>query len=167
MLALALLPLLAAAPEPRLGAYGHLITHPGFTASLAWPLAARAGWSAWAGPALGAYWHPRYQVATWVGGELTARHQGDKAGQQELFLSTGPLRATWAAPTYDAAGARERLAGDAFWSATAGLGFGRTTDLGPLSAWSLRPQLSVRFPHARGVGLDAALELSLRFGGAS
>lgn len=162
MLGLALLPALVAGPELSVGAYGHLITHPGLSASLSWPLAARGAWTAWGGPTLGSYWHPGYQVASWAHGELLLRHAG--RGEQELSLSTGPLRATWAAPTYDGAGERLPLAGDAFWSATTAAGFGRSREGARIAAWSLRPQLSLRFPHGRGVGLDAALELRLRLG---
>lgn len=156
-----------AGPTPRIGAYGHMVTHPGLTAGLEWPLARADHWSMALAGDVGTYLHPRNQVATWARGEWAGRHHGGRGGTHELFLTTGPLRATWALPTYAAVDGdlrRQPLSGDTYWTVGGGIGLGREPRDGAMTAWLVRPQLQARFPHFHGVGLDVGVELSTRFG---
>ncbi|MBX2796507.1 MAG: hypothetical protein KTR31_02525 [Myxococcales bacterium] len=157
----------AATPTPRLGALGHMASHPGLTAGVEWELATSERWSSALAADIGAYWHVRNQVATWVRGEWAGRHHGRRRGIQELFVTTGPLRATWAAPTYavvDDEVRRRPLAGDTYWTVGGGVGLGQMPRSGPVSAWLVRPTLQVRFPHHLGLGVDVSVEVTTRFG---
>lgn len=156
-----------AAPTPRVGALGHTGSHPGLTAGLEWPLARSQRWSSAIATDIGAYWHVRNQVASWVRAEWAGRHHGNHRGIQELFVTTGPLRSTWAAPTFETVAGETRrrpLSGDTYWTAGGGVGFGQLPRSGPVTAWLVRPALQARFPHFHGVGLDLTVEVSVRFG---
>ncbi|MCB9766493.1 MAG: hypothetical protein H6739_42355 [Alphaproteobacteria bacterium] len=156
----------ASAAQLEVGYHGHLLTHPGAAAAARWPLveAPRLGLAATAGGGL--WWHPQYEVVTFARGGLSGTLSGKGPAYGELTLRAGLARSTWAVPTYAVEGdavERRRLAGDLALMGSVGLGGGRTTDFG---AWFIRPELSVRAPHAIGVGLDLAVVAGLRFGGA-
>jgi hypothetical protein len=154
-----------AAPELALGLHADTLTHPGLLARGAWPLG-RVG--ALEAQAL-AWWHPGHMTATQLRAGPALRWTGPRGGTWGAFVHLGACRGWWTSPTWEAEGEevqRVRLAGDSWATATAGLELGHTTQAAGLAGWALRPQLGVRYPTFYGMGVDVALELAVRWGGA-
>lgn len=148
------------APSIHVGYHGHLVTHPGLAARVAWNRPVE-GWAIQPEAELGAWVHPRNQLATYLRGGAAIAHRGSKGGTHDLFVHLGGQRSTFLVPTYeldDGAPTTAVLAGQWWATATVGVGLGR-------DRWFVRPQLTLRAPHFHAVGTDVAVQVGARLGG--
>ena len=151
---------LAAPPELSVAYHGDFITHPGASARTAFgALEVQTG----------TWWHPKNQTVAYLRTGPAFRFTGPRNGTWGGFAHVGVLGALWAAPTYrvDAGDVRRGPGGDAWINGVAGLELGRHTPDAPIDGWFVRPQMGARFPTFHGMGLDLAVEIGVRFGGAS
>lgn len=157
-----------AASELAAGLHGDMLTHPGLVARAAVPVAeGERGRLAIEAQALG-YWHPGLMTAMQLRAGPAYRRTGSRGSTVGAFAHVGAAHGFWTAPTYDVVDGgveRARLAGDSWAVGAVGLELGHGTALAGLSGWQVRPQVGVRWPTFHGVGLDAGVELSVRFGG--
>ena len=170
---LVLAPTARSEPPPIAAAYhGDFLVHPGATLRIEGPAArSSAGRRALLVEAQATtWWHPRNMLALQLRAGPALRLVGPRGGLWGAFAHLGAMRGTWATPSYrvDGQGAVSRapLAGDAWWVVATGIELGRELHTGRLDAWFVRPQLGLRLPTVRGYGLDLAVEVGVRFGGA-
>ncbi len=154
----------AFAATPWVGVYGDFLTHPGVAAREEIPV----GRSPASLDAAGlVYWHPGLMTAFELSAGPSVRMTGGRRSTYGAFAHLGVMRGFWTAPTWsvDESGVRRvPLAGD-LWGTTAfGVGLGRVTE-GWITGFEVRPQVHLRFPTFHGVGIDPAIELSVRVGG--
>ncbi|MEM6926675.1 MAG: hypothetical protein AAF602_07095 [Myxococcota bacterium] len=148
-----------ARPDLALAYHGHVFTHPGASARLAWRGDQRVALQPEA--EVGSWVHPRHQVAVYARGGVSLSHHGKRGGRHELFAHLGAQRSTWIVPTYRVDGdemARRALSGQGWLVGTAGMSLGR-------NAWFVRPQVSLRGPHFHGFGSDFAVQVGAFLGG--
>ncbi|MCB9689835.1 MAG: hypothetical protein H6738_23385 [Alphaproteobacteria bacterium] len=158
----------AATPALAVAYHGDLITHPGVIGRAAVPLAAGQRGSVEAELQAGVVWHPSLMTSLQARTGLGARLLGPRGGTWGAFAHVGASRGFWTSPTFtvddDGEVRRTPLAGDEWLTFAFGPELGHQVR-GPLEAWYVRPQLGLRFPTFHGVGIDAGLELGVRFGG--
>ena len=146
---------LAAPADLSVGVLAHSFAHPGLHARGTWPIAQRLH----AGLEIGGYAHPGNQVALWLMPTAHLRSPKESGLIWDVGLSAGALRSSWWEPTW-VDGERQALAGAGYGTAKLDLALGRGLD-GRLSHWLLGPSLSLRAPHALGLGVDVFLSLDL------
>lgn len=147
-----------ATPDLSLAYHGHVLTHPGAAARLAWRSERR--WALQPELETGLWVHPRHQLALYARGGAALSHHGPRDGLHELFVHVGGQRSTFLVPTYEVGDDVQRapFAGRWWGTATAGIGLGR-------GAWFVRPQLTLRAPYFHGLGTDFAVQIGARLGG--
>ena len=97
------------------------------------------------------------------------RLTGRRGGTWGAFVHGGLQHGIWATPTYRAEGGEVRrapLAGDTWWHLASGVELGHTVSRSPIDAWFVRSQVGLRVPTFHGAGIDVAVEVGARFGGA-
>lgn len=167
-LALAGLLTAQAAPQLALGVHGDTLTHPGLLVREAVPVAEHGALLLSVEAQGLVYWHPGLMTAAQLRAGPSLRLTGPHAGTWGAFAHAGVCHGWWTAPTWKVDGTevkRVHFAGDSWAIGVVGLELGHEIEGGRLSGWAFRPQLGVRYPTFHGVGLDAGLELAVRFGG--
>lgn len=155
---------LAGEPALDLGYHGDLFTHPGLLArgsiEVARPLSLEAQAMA--------YWHPGLMVLGQLRAGPAIRRVGPREGTWGAFVHGGVSRGFWTAPTYQVSGGAVSLvplAGDTWGVVAGGVERGHRVARGPISAWSVRPQVGLRFPTFHDFGVDVGLDATVRLGG--
>lgn len=158
-----------AGPELSLAYHGDFLTHPGLAGRAALPLAggprARLQWEAEAG----AWWHPKNMLPVYVRTGPAVRLEGPRRGTWGAFAHVGAAEGFLAARTYavvDGEVETQTLPARPFGVVAGGLELGRSTPRAPFDGWFVRPQVGLRFPTFHGYGVDLAVQVGARLGGA-
>jgi hypothetical protein len=156
---------LALAAPVELGVHMDTLTHPGVGVRSELPLAGKTLFLE--GQAL-AYWHPELMTALELRAGPAIEHIGKRGGIIGAYAHVGVEHGFWTSPTYTVDNGdvqRARFTGDTWGVGAFGIELGHELERSRFASWSIRPELAARVPTFHGMGLDAAVEGTVRFGG--
>jgi len=156
---------LAFAAPVEVGVHMDTLTHPGVVVRSELPLAGEILFLE--GQAL-AYWHPELMTAFELRAGPAIEHIGKRGGIVGAYAHVGVEHGFWTSPTYkveDAEVQRARFTGDTWGVGAFGLELGHELERSRFASWSIRPELAGRVPTFHTVGLDFAVEATVRLRG--
>ena len=149
----------------EVGLHMDTLTHPGVVVRSALPVAGET--LSVEGQAL-AYWHPELMTAVELRAGPAVKHTGKRGGIVGAYAHVGVEHGFWTSPTWTVENGdveRVRLAGDTWGVGAFGIELGHELARSPFASWSIRPELAARVPTFHTVGLDAAVEVTVRLRG--
>lgn len=156
---------LAVAAPVEVGVHMDTLAHPGVVVRSALPLAGDT--LSLEGQAL-AYWHPELMTALELRAGPAIEHIGKRGGIVGAYAHVGVEHGFWTSPTWkveDGEVSRARFTGDTWGVGAFGIELGHELERSRFASWSIRPELAARVPTFHGMGLDAAVEATVRLRG--